>query len=147
MTKTELLEDLLLIARKENNTIAKSVLTTLKGEMENETKKGTNPEEALESLAKKGIKNLKSFTESPRIETERLLYEQFVPTTMTEAETSTYVKQIVAANLGLVLEIKQGNKGIVGKLMGLIMKGSKRVNAKLASKILDEVITSLIQTI
>lgn len=139
MEKIKLIEKAILTARVTNNTLAKNLLQTLKGEFETLSKTGEAATDLLvEKLAKKMIKNAELVgTEDARKEIEIL--KTYLPVEMSESELKTLIIKVLNTLPEVVNEYKAGNKSKIGVLMGTIIKESKNLaDPKLTGKFLQE---------
>lgn len=130
-------------AIKDKDVVAKSLYSTLIGEIENTLKNDSSKTESsvIENLAKK-------FTENARIvgnedsKYEIDLLTEFLPMSLTEEQYISISKKTIESNTSVVEEIKTKNPGKIGYLMGLAIKLAKTeypgydVDAKAMSDIL-----------
>jgi aspartyl-tRNA(Asn)/glutamyl-tRNA(Gln) amidotransferase subunit B len=139
MNKITQLEKEILTARKENNTVAKNLLMTLKGEYQNAIKNGqAETDETLEKLIRKFVKNAELIgNETSKIEIEIL--NGYLPKQLSETEVREIVIAKLTANIEKVEAYKSGNKGSIGFFMGSITKEtSGNAEPKMINKILIE---------
>lgn len=115
------LNEAYLKARKERDVQATAALSTLKGDVENAIKNGTDEQKAIENLAAKSIKNLETFRPTGW-ERQVEVLSDFIPQQLTDLELETLVLTVRDENQSVVDEIKAGNKSKIGMLTGQVMK-------------------------
>lgn len=126
-------------AFKAKNTIAKNLLSVIKGEIQT-TEKNTGVEnmsdEDVVKILKKTVKSLKETNASfPSTQTAEELFiaESYLPKQMSEDEVRTAVEEIVAS-MGTALTIKE-----MGKVMGVFnSKYAGLADGKLVSQIVKD---------
>lgn len=139
MNKITQLEKDILTARKENNTVAKNLLMTLKGEFQNVTKNGqAESDETLEKLIRKFVKNAELIgNETAKAEIEIL--NGYLPKQLSENEVREIVITKLRSNPTQTEAYKSGNKGAIGFFMGSITKETAgSAEPKTINKILIE---------
>jgi len=134
--KQELLNTKFLQARKENNTVAKNLLGTLKGEFENQLKLGKEtPDAILERLASKMTENARVInTDESRQEIEVL--KDFMPAMLSIDEINTFVSTVISES--------NGNKN-VNMLFGNFMKLAKPTGKKVDANVVKELIGNILK--
>lgn len=125
MNKLELLNSQLLEARKSGNKETANILSTMKGEVENQAK--NNPKAQLETLitdyALKSKKNLTQF-KTPGWESELEILKPYLPKEITEQDVIEAISALKAA-------------GTPEKAMlGILMKELKGVDVNLVKRLL-----------
>lgn len=129
--KKELLNTKFITARKENDTVAKNLFSTLKGEFENQSKLGKETEDAiLEKLAKKMTENAKLVNTEDSLKEVELLKE-FLPLELSQDEINDFLNQVLTS--------ANGNKN-VGMLLGSFMKLSKPTGKSVDTNLVKELI-------
>jgi Asp-tRNA(Asn)/Glu-tRNA(Gln) amidotransferase B subunit len=139
MNKITQLEKEILTARKENNTVAKNLLMTLKGEYQNAIKNGQpETDETLEKLIRKFVKNAELVgNEESKIEIEIL--NGYLPKQLSETEVRDLVFHTLRSETHKVVDYKNGNKSVIGFFMGMLNKKTAgSAEPKMINKILIE---------
>lgn len=138
MNKIEILNSEFIKARKEKNSIAIALFSTLRGELDTAVKKGSPADDStLEKLAKKMSENAKTInSEESLIELE--LLKQFMPTMLSEEEIRLIVQESVSSNPDKANNFKLGNKGA---FVGIVMK---QVSGKADVKIVNNIIETVL---
>lgn len=114
----------LLEARKAKDSDKIKFYSTLKGEVESELKRSQRSEkEIIEATAKKWMKNLKTLG-TPEAEREMKLLEEFAPTSLSKEKTIALLEKIASENEQVFKDYLNGNGGMAGRIMGLMMKAS-----------------------
>lgn len=120
MKRLELLDRMLLDARKTKNDLVKNLLLTMKGEFQNKSNTSKDSEdELLESIAKSMIKSSETIGTDDSKEEIKIL-KKFMPNILSEDEVEDIVKALIKSNPGKNFGFYMGNlmktKGIDGKL-------------------------------
>jgi uncharacterized protein YqeY len=98
-------------AFKEKNSVAKNLLSVIKGEIqtiEKNTKVENLSDREVVKILSKTVKSLKETNASfPSAQTaeELFIVESYLPTQMTEAEISTKMDEVIAAGAGNIAEV------------------------------------------
>lgn len=120
MKRLELLDRMLLDARKTKNVLVKNLLLTMKGEFQNKSNTSKDSEdELLESIARSMIKSSETIGTDDSKEEIKIL-KKFMPNILSEDEVEDIVKALIKSNPGKNFGFYMGNlmktKGIDGKL-------------------------------
>lgn len=113
-------------AIKNKDIVAKSLYSTLIGEIENALKNDNSKTESfvIENLAKKFTENAKVIgNEDSKYEIE--LLKEFLPMSLNEEQYIEISKKIIESNSNIVEEIKTKNPNKIGYLVGLAIKLAK----------------------
>ena len=112
-------------AMRNKDSVARALFSTLKGNIENELKAGAKSEtEIIQKLAKKYTENaLVMNTEDSLREIE--LLKPFMPLVLENQILDGIINNVIENNLDVCEQIQNGNKQIMGRIMGLIMKQAK----------------------
>lgn len=120
MKRLELLDRMLLDARKTKNVLVKNLLLTMKGEFQNKSNTSKDSEdELLESIARSMIKSSETIGTDDSKEEIKIL-KKFMPNILSEDEVEDIIKALIKSNPGKNFGFYMGNlmktKGIDGKL-------------------------------
>lgn len=135
MTLTEQINSDYMIAFKSKDTVAKNLLSTIKGEIQTKSKltKDASTSDALVlGILTKFEKSAKiSYDNAPTAETERELgiLKAYLPESMSESDMETKVDELIAEganNIGLIM---QGFKGTTVDRMILSTYAKNKLNA------------------
>jgi hypothetical protein len=138
MEKVSAMNLAFLNARKEKNKLAIGVLSSLKGEYENSVKNGNPPGDAtLEKMVKKFIKNLEIVgTEESKQEIN--IIKPYGAEEIDLIKLTETIRGILSNNVDKVNAYKSGNNGVIGFLVGCVMKEVNNVDGKVVMEILKQ---------
>ena len=144
MNKLQTIDKKLLQARLAKDNVAKNLLVTLKGEIENGIKNGKVANDSLvEDYAKKMIKNAELIG-SDEAKQEISILKEFLPAQLSEDEVKAVISKILESNSDKVEAFKSGNKGVIGSIISLVNKetaGSS--DGKLVGKLVQEILQTV----
>ncbi len=116
-------------AMKAKDTVAKALFQTFKGSIENDIKNNkiltdADMEVLINTTAKKFTENAKIMNNADGLREIELL-KPFMPLALDESLYAEIGTSIVANNQATVEDIRKGNNGKVGALVGMFMKECK----------------------